>query len=174
MKQTALNFLYKYGALLVILFVLLYFSYAVPYFFTYDNLTDILRSISIVAIVAIGVTFSLIVDGFDLSVGSTVSLTTVLTASLMVWYEQPLAIVIFAALLAGAMIGLLNAFLIVKVGIPDLLATLSMLYVIGGVQKTYTQGYSVYNKMPLPDGTTAPGVLSPSFLWLGQGKLFGV
>ena len=145
-----------------------------PYFFTYDNLADILRSISIVTLVAIGVTFSLIVDGFDLSVGSTVSLTTVVTASFMIWYEQPLVVVLLVPILVGAAVGLLNAFLIVKIGIPDLLATLGMLYVIGGLQKTYTQGYSVYNKMPFPDGTTAPGSMTSSFLWLGQGKLVGI
>jgi simple sugar transport system permease protein len=70
--------------------VVLLFSLYNQYFFTYGNLTDILRSISIVTFVAIGVTISLMVDGFDLSVGATVSLSTVVTATLMVWYEMPL------------------------------------------------------------------------------------
>ena len=69
-----LEFLYKHGTLLAILVVIAYFGITQDRFFTYENFSDILRSISIVTLVAIGITFSLIVDGFDLSVGSTVSL----------------------------------------------------------------------------------------------------
>jgi simple sugar transport system permease protein len=174
MREKSLDFIFKFGSLLVIALVILFFSMWDEHFFTYANLSDILRSISITTFVAIGVTFSLTVDGFDLSVGSTVSLTTVATAALMVWYEQPLVVVIIVALLIGAIVGLLNALLIVKVRIPDMLATLAVMYIIGGIHKTYTKGYSIYNNMPMPDGSTAPGKFSDSFLWLGQGKLLGV
>nr|WP_156278856.1 ABC transporter permease [Paenibacillus sp. NEAU-GSW1] len=170
----ALQFIFKYGSLIVIGFVILFFSLWDEHFFTYANIADILRSISIVTFVAIGVTFSLTVDGFDLSVGSTVSITTVVTAAMMVWYEQPVYLVIIVALLIGAAVGLLNSLLIVKIRIPDLLATLAVMYIVAGIHKTYTKGYSIYNNMPMPDGSTAPGVFSESFLWLGQGKLFGV
>ncbi|MCM3627448.1 ABC transporter permease [Paenibacillus glycanilyticus] len=174
MREKSLDFVFKFGSLLVIALVILFFSMWDEHFFTYANLSDILRSISITTFVAIGVTFSLTVDGFDLSVGSTVSLTTVVTAAFMVWYEQPLVVVIVVALLIGALVGLLNALLIVKVRIPDMLATLAVMYIVGGIHKTYTKGYSIYNNMPMPDGSTAPGKFSESFLWLGQGKLFGV
>ncbi|GED14391.1 ABC transporter permease [Aneurinibacillus migulanus] len=173
-KNKVLDFSYKYGAIFVIIAVIIFFSIVNPNFLTYDNITDILRYISIVTLVAIGVTFSLIVDGFDLSVGSTVSLTTVVTASLMVWYQLPLPLVILIPILLGALVGLANAWLIVKIRIPDLLATLSMLYIVAGLHKTYTQGFSIYNNMPMPDGSTAKGVLGESFLWIGQGKLLGV
>ncbi len=173
-KTTLSDFTYKYGAIIVIVAVFAFFSIIDPNFLTYDNLTSILRAISIVTLVAIGVTFSLIVDGFDLSVGSTVSLTTVVAASLMVWYELPLAVVLVVPVLLGIAIGVINAFLIVKVRIPDLLATLGVMYIIGGVHRTYTQGYSIYNNMPLPDGTTAPGKFTESFLWIGQGELLGI
>jgi simple sugar transport system permease protein len=59
--------------------------------------------------VAIGVTLSQIVDGFDLSVGSTVSIASAVTASVMVWYEQPLIIVLFVPFIIGVLFGLLNA-----------------------------------------------------------------
>ncbi|PZD93523.1 ABC transporter permease [Paenibacillus sambharensis] len=174
MKSNILEWAYKYGALFVIGFVIVFFSLWDEHFFTYDNLSDILRSISIVTFVAIGITFSLAVDGFDLSVGSTVSLTTVLAATLMVWHEQPLIVVIAVPLLAGALIGMLNALLIVKIRIPDLLATLAVMYIISGIHRTYTKGYSIYNNMQMSDGTNAPGVFQESFLWLGQGQLFGI
>jgi simple sugar transport system permease protein len=174
MNDKTLDFSFKYGALVVIALVFVIFTAVNENFLTYDNITDILRSISIVTFVAIGVTLSQIVDGFDLSVGSTVSITTVLSATLMVWYQQPLIVVILVPLALGALIGLLNAFLIVKVRIPDLLATLAVMYIIGGIHKTYTKGFSIYNNMRLQDGTAAKGKFSPDFLWIGQGKLLGV
>lgn len=174
MKEKLFDFLFKYGALLVIAGVVLFFSVRLDYFLEYRNIADILRSISIVTFIAIGVTFSLIVNGFDLSVGSTVSLSTVVTASLMVWYEQPLYMVIIVPLLVGAAIGLINAFLIVKIRIPDLFATLAMMYVIDGIHKTYTRGYSIYKNMPMSDGSKAPGDISPAFRWIGQGELLGL
>lgn len=174
MKDKLLNFFFRYGTILVIVAVVAFFSFRLEYFFTYGNLADILRSISIVMFVAIGVTFSLIVDGFDLSVGSTVSLSTVISASLMVWYQQPLYIVILVPLLTGAVVGLINAFLIVRIRIPDLFATLAMMYIIDGVHRTYTKGYSVYDNMQMSDGAKAPGHFTEAFKWIGQGEWLGI
>ncbi|MED4602658.1 ABC transporter permease [Paenibacillus validus] len=174
MKDKLLDYSYKYGALAVIAIVIAAFSLVNENFLSYDNMADILRSISIVTFVAIGVTFSQIVDGFDLSVGATVSLTTVVVATLMVWFQLPLIVVLIVPLLIGIVVGLLNALLIVKVRIPDLLATLAVMYIIGGVHKTYTKGFSIYNNMQMTDGTKAPGKFDPSYLWIGQGKLLGV
>lgn len=171
MKEKWLNVSFRYGAVVVIIGVLAFFSSTLPYFWTYDNLMDILGSIAIVTFVAIGVTLSLIVDGFDLSVGATVSLTTVVSASLMVWYEQPVAVVIIVSLIVGALVGLLNSLLIIKLRIPDLLATLAIMYIVSGIHKTYAQGYTIYNHMQFPDGSKAPGrYLLHFFCW---GKVNG-
>nr|WP_239565164.1 ABC transporter permease [Brevibacillus fulvus] len=169
-----MQLVYKYGTVAVVVLVILLFSLLNPYFFTYDNITDILRSISIVTFVAVGVTFSLIVGGFDLSVGSIVSLTTVISASMMVWYQQGAAVTLLVPIAASLLIGLINAFLAVKIRIPDLLATLSMLYIVNGIHTTYSKGYSIYPNMPMEDGSTAPGVIEPWFLWLGQGEILSV
>nr|WP_304213770.1 ABC transporter permease [Fredinandcohnia onubensis] len=174
MKGNIISFLFKYGAILLMGFILIYFSTVNSAFFSYGNLSDILRSISIVTLLALGVTFTLVVDGFDLSVGSTMSLSVVITASLMVWYELPLWVVLLLPLLVGVAVGLVNTFLIVKIGIPDLLATLGMMYIVSGLHRTYTEGYSIYNHMPLTSGGTAPGEFSQAFLWIGQGKMLGL
>ena len=158
MKNKVMDFTFKYGSLIVIALIILFLSFWDEHFFTYSNLTDILRSISIVTFVAIGVTFSLTVDGFDFCLSvSTVSLQLVASA-LMVWYQQPLVVVIVVPLMIGAIVGLINSFLIVRVRIPDLLATLAIMYIVAGVHKTFTKGYSIYNNMQLTDVTTAPGV----------------
>lgn len=169
-----MKFLYKYGTMIAIVVVISFFSITLDSFFTYANFSDILRSISIVTLVAIGITFSLIVDGFDLSVGSTVSLATIASASTLVLHRQELFAALIVPLLLGALVGLLNAFLIIRLRLPDLLATLAVMYIINGVQLTYTKGFSIYNDMPLPEGGTAPGKFIPSFLFIGQGELFGI
>lgn len=173
-KENIVQFLFKYGAIILLIAIIFYFSSLSDAFFSYDNFADILRSISIVTLLALGVTFTLVVDGFDLSVGSTMSLSTVVTASLMVWYDMPLWLVLLLPLLIGLAVGLVNTFLITVISIPDLLATLSMMYIVAGLHRTYTEGYSVYNNMPLTSGAVAPGQLSEAFLWIGQGKLLGL
>ncbi len=102
------------------------------------------------------------------------SLSTVVTASLMVWYDMPLWLVLLLPLLIGVAVGLVNSFLITVIGIPDLLATLSMMYIVAGLHRTYTEGYSIYNNMPLTSGGTAPGQLSEAFLWIGQGQMLSL
>lgn len=173
-QEKVIGFLYRYGAIGLLAVIILYFSSISSAFFSYGNFTDILRSISIVTLLALGVTFTLVVDGFDLSVGSTMSLSTVFTASLMVWYDLPLWLVLLLPLVVGVLVGLFNSFLIVIIGIPDLLATLSMMYIVAGLHRTYTEGYSIYNYMPLTSGGTAPGEMSSAFLWIGQGDLLGL
>ncbi|WP_027408389.1 ABC transporter permease [Anoxybacteroides tepidamans] len=173
-KRSPLNFLYKHGTLLAIFVVIIYFSLTLDRFLTYENFGDILRSISIVTLVAIGITFSLIVDGFDLSVGSTVSLATIASAAALVLYRQEIFVTLLVPLLLGVAIGLLNSLLIIKLKLPDLLATLATMYAVNGIQLTYTKGFSIYNDMPLPDGGTAPGKFIPSFLFIGQGEIGGI
>ncbi|HSJ37546.1 MAG TPA: ABC transporter permease [Planococcus sp. (in: firmicutes)] len=174
LKEKSIQFLFKYGAVALLIFIILYFSSISDAFLSYGNFTDILRSISIVTLLALGVTFTLVVNGFDLSVGSTMSLSTVVSASLMVWYDMPLWLVLLLPLLVGVLVGLFNSFLIVTLGIPDLLATLSTMYIVAGLHRTYTEGYSIYNNMPLTSGGTAPGELSAAFLWIGQGRMLGL
>ena len=174
MKENSIQFIYKYGAIALLVLIIIYFSMISEAFFTFGNFSDILRSISIVALLALGVTFTLVVNGFDLSVGSTMSMSTVFTASLMVWYDLPLWLVLLLPILVGILIGVFNTLLIVVIGIPDLLATLSTMYIVAGLHRTYTEGYSIYNNMPLTSGGTAPGELSQAFLWIGQGKMLGL
>jgi len=173
-KHSPLHFLYKNGTVLAIFGVVAYFSVTLDRFLTYENFSDILRSISIVTLVSIGITFSLIVNGFDLSVGSTVSLATIASAASLVLYRQEILVTLLVPLLLGVAVGLLNSLLIVKLKLPDLLATLATMYAINGIQLTYTKGFSIYNDMPLPDGGTAPGKFIPSFLFIGQGEIAGV
>lgn len=171
--KTVPEWLFRYGAVITIVGVIAYFSVVNEHFFTYSNLSDILRSISIVTFLALGVTFSLVVDGFDVSVGSTTSLATIAAASALVLHRQELLVALLIPLLCGVFVGLLNALLIVKLKLPDLLATLAVMYIVNGIQLTYSKGYSIYEGMPSSVGEQT-GRFIPSFKFIGQGELFGV
>ncbi|SFI83836.1 ABC transporter permease [Thermoflavimicrobium dichotomicum] len=173
-KQAILSFLFKHGTLLVIALTIIVFSLLNEKFLTYANFTDILRSISIITLLAIGVTISLIVGGFDLSVGSIASVATIASAAALVWYRQETIVAIIIPLLIGLLIGLFNSLLVVKIRIPDLLGTLAVMYIVNGIHLTFTKGYSIYNNMPMENGQIAPGQFLPSFLFIGQGEIFSV
>ena len=68
----------------------------------------------------------------------------------------------------GAFVGLLNGILIVKMKVPDLLATLGMMFLLIGLQRVPTEGRSISTGMRLPSGEVAEGVFSASFLWIGR------
>lgn len=166
------DFLYRYGTLLVVIFALVYFSVTLDNFLTFSNISNVFRSVSIVTLIALAITMSLTVDGFDLSVGATAGFASVIAAKMMVLWEMDATWAIIVPLVVGVVIGLFNAFLIIKVGISDMLATLSMMFVLTGISITFQSGSAIYNFMPLPNlGGIAPGTMQKPFLVLGQGTI---
>ena len=162
------DFFYKYGTILTIIVLIAVFTALNPAFISSDNLLNILRSISIVTIIAVGVTVSLAVNGFDLSVSSSASLASAIVISMFVWFSQNLAVALLAAFLGAIVIGLLNSIMIVKLKIPDMLATLAMMFIIQGVALTYTKGATISENMVMADGSYAEGTISPLFAEFGQ------
>lgn len=159
----------NWGTIIAIIVLIAFFTIALPdLFLTGSNIINILRSISIVTIIAIGLTVSLSVDGFDLSIGSSATLASSLVISFFVWYSMPAGIAIPLALLITLIVAAVNAFLIVKVKIPDLFATLSTMFIFEGVAMTYTGGGSVSVGMPRLDGSPTEGTIPVLFTKLGQ------
>ncbi|AOF16835.1 sugar ABC transporter permease [Yersinia enterocolitica] len=162
------DFLYKWGMLLTVVALIALFGLASDNFLDPNNIINILRSIAIVTVIAIGVSISLSIGGFDLSVGSTASLANAIVVSLFVWYGFGTTGAIILTLLICTLVGLFNAFLIVVLKIPDMLATLASLFVIQGVAMTYSYGGSITQNMLLPSGDMAEGVIPEIFSALGQ------
>ncbi|EHD21982.1 ABC transporter permease [Brenneria nigrifluens] len=162
------EFLYKWGMLITVLALITLFGLASDNFLDPYNIINILRSIAIVTVIAIGVSISLSVGGFDLSVGSTASLANALVISLFVWHGFGTTGAIVLTLLLCTLVGLFNAFLIVVLKIPDMLATLASLFVIQGVAMTYSYGGSITQNMVLPGGEIAEGLIPEFFSTLGQ------
>ncbi|WP_456277016.1 ABC transporter permease [Bacillus sp. AK128] len=167
-KFELFDFLYKYGTILTIVVLVIVFSLSNPAFIQSNNIINILRSISIVTIIAVGITISLSVSGFDLSVGSVASLSNAIVISMFVWFSQNTLIAILSAIAAALLVGAFNAFFIVKVKIPDMLLTLATMFIIQGVALTYTKGATISQNMVMADGTFAEGLISPLFSKIGQ------
>ncbi|MFP7451839.1 ABC transporter permease [Bacillus altitudinis] len=162
------DFFYQYGTILTIVVLIVVFAAANPAFLQSGNIINILRSISIVTIMAVGLTISLAVNGFDLSVGSVATLSNAIVISMFVWFSQNPLIAILSALAASLIVGLLNAWMIVKMKIPDMLMTLAMMFIIQGLAQTYTKGATISENMVLPDGTFSTGTIPAFFSKIGQ------
>ncbi|GAA0355418.1 ABC transporter permease [Alkalibacterium iburiense] len=163
------KYINKWGILLAIVLLVIFFAIMSPgIFLTWPNIINILRSISITTIIAIGLTLSITIDGLDLSVGSAATVSSSLIVSFFVWYNLHALIAIPLALLITSIIALINAFLIVKVKIPDLYATLATMFIFEGVAMTYTGGGSISSGMSRLDGTPTTGSLPTIFSRFGQ------
>ncbi|PLW77240.1 ABC transporter permease [Cohaesibacter celericrescens] len=163
-----INFAIKYGFLILLVGLVIFFSVASRGFASPRSAVFILQSVSITGILALGVTCTLVVDGFDLSIGAVATSSLMLSAYSMVILEQSAFVAVVLCLAMGAFVGLINGLLIVKFKVPDLLATLGMMFLLIGLQRIPTQGNSIATGMSLTDGTTAQGVFSPAFLWIGR------
>jgi simple sugar transport system permease protein len=167
------HFLRRYAIFLVLAALILFFQSREPAFLRINNLLSVLQSVAVVALLGIGVTVTLAVDGFDLSVGSIAAFTLMLTSYAMVVLQFNAAQTVALALLSGAMIGLVNGLLIVWLRIPDLLATLGTMFLLAGLQLIPSAGRSITVGLNLPDGSVATGSFDPAFLALGRSKLWG-
>ena len=97
-----------------------------------------------------------------------------LSAYVMVVWEMSGLSAIVICLLFGLIVGITNGLLIVKMKIPDLLATLGIMFLLAGLQRIPTGGRSIAVGTILPDGTTAQGKFTDFFLSIARGKVFEV
>jgi ribose/xylose/arabinose/galactoside ABC-type transport system permease subunit len=145
--------------------VVIIFALGIPNFASSGNFITILRQVSNIGILAVGMTFVLIAGGIDLSIGSLIPLSAVTAALLMTTTDagfglNPVAACL-AGVLVGAVIGLINGVFITYTRMPPLIMTLGMSYVCRGMGFIITKGYPVYG-------------LPPSIKILGQGYIWKV
>ena len=163
-------FLGKYGIVLILLAMILAFSLLSEGFFTARNIFNIIRQISFMGLIAIGVTMVIITGGIDLGSGSVLALAAVMATSLAQLQDSatlkypglvvPVLIPIVVALGIGAQTGLINGSLISKFKIPPFIATLGMM--------TVARGFAlIYSNKPLSQ-------LTPEYNFIGQGAILGV
>ena len=149
------EFSIKYGFLVLLAGLILFFSFFASGFAGPRSAVFIFQSVAITGILALGVTCTLVVDGFDLSIGSVATSSLMMSAYMLVILEQSAFVAVVACLLMGAFVGLINGLLIVKMKVPDLLATLGMMFLLIGLQRVPTEGRSIATGMRLPSGEVA-------------------
>ncbi len=164
----------RYAVFLLLAVMIVVFSTAEPAFLGLNNFMSVLQAVSVVAILSVGVTISMAVGGFDLSVGAIAASSVMAASYAMVVWRFNAAEAVAVVLAFGLAVGLANAFLIVVVGVPDLLATLAMNFLLTGLQLIPTAGRSIATGLILPSGVSANGVFDPNFLAIGRRRLFDV
>lgn len=132
-----------------------------PKFFRVNNIMDVLRNTSYSFIIAAPLTLNMISGGMDLTIGAVTSLGGVVCAALMMaGVSEPMAIL--GAVAAGAVCGLLKAYITVTIGLQAFIATLGLRYVFDGALLVFTRG-----------DPTLTGEASGFFKAIGQGSIGG-
>lgn len=150
------------GIFYALLLLIISASLISPYFLQTANLINILRQISIIGIVSVGLTFVILTKGIDLSVGSIIGTVAVVSAS-MLHSGVSIPLVLFVGLLIGALIGAVNGIGIAFGKIQPFIMTLGIMVAARGLAQTYAKG------QPISLGET-----TSSFYWLGGGNWFGI
>jgi erythritol transport system permease protein len=141
-------FLLKLRAVVVLIALVLLFSYLAPSFFTTNNLTILTKHVAIAAILAIGMTFTVLTGGIDLSVGSVAGLTGMVAGYLLTQgipiggtaHFPPALVCIVLSIAVALVVGLLNGWLVSRAGVAPFIATLGTLYIARGASLLISNG----------------------------------
>ncbi len=151
----------KYVPLLILILLLIIFTFMSPNFMTALNIKMLVRQVSFTGISAVGLMFVMIGGGIDLSIGSQIVFTNVLLSIMMADWKVPLAIAIPVILVVGTALGAFNGFLCIKLKIHPLIITLGTDSIFKGVGYIIAQSRNI---MGFPD----------AFRWFGQGYIFSI
>lgn len=138
-RLSAVGSIENFGLYLVFAAIIIFFSLTAPYFFTLRNFMDILRQSTFVLVAALGMTMVIITAGIDLSVGSVIGLSAGVTSLLLI-QGAPTAVAVLAGLATGTLCGFVNGIVITRLGVTDLITTLSTLSIYRGVLFMMTHG----------------------------------
>lgn len=120
------------------------FSIASPYFRTFDNLVGILLATAVNGVLALGATFVIITAGIDLSVGTLMTFSAVMTGVFITYWGLPVPVGILGGVLAGSLVGFVNGIIISRMKIPPFITTLGMLYVTKGLSLVISELKPIY------------------------------
>ena len=150
------------GLIAIIIALCVVMSFASPHFLTLGNFRAMLMSFSVEGIVVVGMTILLIVGGIDLSVGSVVCFSMVLSGSLFLMGVDPWTASV-VGILASALIGCIMGFFVTVIGLNHFITSLAAMVIVRGLCLVITKG------TPLSLFT-----LPASFKAVGQGTFYGV
>lgn len=161
MKRFSLgNVLSKYVVFFILVALIILFSFLSPYFLTLQNLTNVFVQNSYVIIAAVGLAFVMISGGMDLSIGYQMSLVGIVTCMLMKNAGMPVGLSVIAGLILGALLGIANGTLAIRLKVHPLIVTLGAMTVYQGISYTISNSKQIMN-------------LPQAFKFIGQGYVFG-
>lgn len=159
-KQSKKALLEKMYALLGLVIMCVILAFSSPYFLTADNLLTVALDTSITAILALGQVYVIISAGIDLSVGSILALSGVISAQLLLAH-WPTPLALLAGILIGGLLGFVNGLVITKGKLPPFIVTLGMMGIARGLSLVLTNGLPVSG-------------LPQSFTNLGNGRILNI
>jgi|UniRef100_A0A7V3YFU3 ribose/xylose/arabinose/galactoside ABC-type transport system permease subunit len=148
----------RVGILLAFLVVFVMFGALTPVFFHPLNILNVIRQVSIIGVIAVGMTFVILLGGIDLSVGSIVAFTGIIAAGFQVKWGGSLFLSIVVPLLIGGGIGFLNGFISTKGKLHPFIVTLGMMSIFRGATLLVAQGKPISG-------------MSPAFRFIGAGMV---
>lgn len=140
------------------------FALASSSFLSVGNLSNVVEGSVVLLLVALAMTLVVASGGIDLSVAVALDFGAWFSLAAMLNFDAPWPLAIVAGMAGGATVGLLNSFLIVRLGVTPFLATLGTLFIGRSVQQIGTGGGGNVNFRAAPD----------EFRWFAQGELFGI
>ena len=153
-----------YGPVVGMLAVLLIFAILKPAFLSFANIGNVLHQSVILIIMSFGLAVVMAMRGVDLSIAQIADGAGLLAAVLML-HREPLWIVIAVPIAFGLFVGLINGLLAAYAGIPAIIATLGMMFVIRSAELLVTNGAEPQILFTLPRGLTR------NFFFIGQGSI---
>jgi ribose transport system permease protein len=167
-RSQAIQRVLAFSALIALIVI---FSLASPNFLQFDNIVGILLATSVNGVLALGVTFVIITGGIDLSIGTVMTLSAVMTGVFVTVWRLPLPVGILAGLLAGGLAGFVNGVIVARLKVPSFIATLGMLnvakglaLVISGLKPIYFNDTPQFNSLAMGSalGGVIPGLGVPN------------
>jgi ribose/xylose/arabinose/galactoside ABC-type transport system permease subunit len=160
-RFTWVRFLTAISRLLVLFIMVVVVSILNPTFLTTGNILNVLRQAAPIFIIGIGQMIVILARGIDLSMDSVASLTSVVTATLMIDNKVPFVLAMLIGLALGALLGLFNGLIITKIKLPPFVATFGTWLLFKGLTVLWI------------DGRVISG-FSKGFTYMGIGRLFGI
>ena len=162
--KTALGIFARYATIIGLVLMILAFSILSPKAFpTLSNFTNVLNQASLAMIIAGGLTLAVVVGELDLSIGFAASLHGILVTGLIVHDKLPIPVAIILVIALGAVIGVINGFIVTKMKVNSVIATLGVGTIITGAAFAYSAGVPIVAGVP------------EAFLQLSLGRwLFGI
>jgi len=170
LRSSAMQTILAFGALIVLLVV---FSIASPNFLQFDNIVGILLATAVNGVLALGATFVIVSGGIDLSIGTVMTLSAVMTGVFITNWHWPVPLGVLAGILTGTLSGAVNGVVIAKLKVPPFIATLGMLnvakglaLVTSGLRPIYFNDTPAFNQLAMGSllGALVPGLDVPNLV----------